>query len=187
MNKLELRKEIRNRKRQFSREELVRLSLSALQLLDENPQVRDARTLLLYYSLPDEVDTHVWIDGLVEQGKTVLLPQVIGPETMVLRLYTGRKDLAEGAFHIMEPSGTLFGEERYGEIETAIIPGMAFDGNGHRLGRGKGYYDRFLEKVARMGGKRKMYKIGVCFGFQKVTEVPCESTDIVMDEVVTSV
>ena len=97
---------------------------------------------------------------------------------MELRRYTGRQDLQEGAFHIMEPTGTLLPQERYAEIETAVIPGMAFDRAGHRLGRGKGYYDRLLAKMPHI------YKIGVCFDFQKVDSIPTEATDITMDTMV---
>ena len=65
----------------------------------------------------------------------------------------------------------------YSEIDVAIIPGMSFDNDGNRLGRGKGYYDRLLAKIPQT------YKIGMCFDFQKVEEVPTEETDIRMDEV----
>lgn len=195
MDKQELRKEIRNRKRQFSQDQLGELSLSAISKLRKHPKVMAAHTLLLYYSLPDEVNTHEWIDELVTEGKRVLLPVVVNDKDMVIREYTGKHDLAEGSFHIMEPIGKLFTEEKYPEIEVAIIPGMSFDDGGHRLGRGKGYYDRFLTKLRGMEGNHserkeadgtEVYKIGICFGFQKLQEIPFESHDILMDEVTTN-
>lgn len=195
MDKQELRKEIRNRKRQFSQDQLGELSLSAISKLRKHPKVMAAHTLLLYYSLPDEVNTHEWIDELVAEGKRVLLPVVVNDKDMVIREYTGKHDLAEGSFHIMEPIGKLFPIEKYPEIEVAIIPGMSFDDTGHRLGRGKGYYDRFLTKLRGMEENHcerkkadgtEVYKIGICFGFQKLQEIPFESHDILMDEVTTN-
>lgn len=184
MFKAELRKEIRAKKRWFSQAQLGELSLSIISQLRHHPKVLAAHTLLLYYSLPDEVNTHEWIDELVEEGKRVLLPVVVDQEKMILREYTGKQDLAEGSFHIMEPIGKLFPEEKYEEIEVAIIPGMSFDANGRRLGRGKGYYDRFLATLGTLSHGAPTYKIGVCFGFQKCKEIPVESHDIMMDEVV---
>lgn len=195
MDKQELRKEIRNRKRQFTQDQLGELSLSAISKLRKHPKVMSAHTLLLYYSLPDEVNTHEWIDELVAEGKRVLLPVVVNDQDMVIREYAGKHDLAEGSFHIMEPIGKLFPEEKYPEIEVAIIPGMSFDDAGHRLGRGKGYYDRFLAKLRGTEGNNserreadgtEVYKIGICFGFQKLQEIPFESHDILMDEVTTN-
>ena len=195
MDKQELRKEIRNRKRQFSQDQLGELSLSAISKLRKHPKVMAAHTLLLYYSLPDEVNTHEWIDELVAEGKRVLLPVVVNDKDMVIREYTGKHDLAEGSFHIMEPIGKLFPVEKYPEIEVAIIPGMSFDDTGHRLGRGKGDYDRFLTKLRGMEGNKserkeadgtEVYKIGICFGFQKLQEIPFESHDILMNEVTTN-
>lgn len=81
----------------------------------------------MYYSLPDEVNTHTFIDEMTALGKTVLLPVVKDSENMEIREYSGRKDLTEGSFHIMEPIGKLFPPERYGEIEVGVIPGMSFD------------------------------------------------------------
>ena len=95
---------------------------------------------------------------------------------MELRHYTGKADLQQGAYGIMEPCGEVFTD--YDSIDVAIIPGMAFDKQGHRLGRGKGYYDRFLSKIP------KVYKIGLCFSWQLVDEVPCDEHDIIMDEII---
>lgn len=177
MNKKELRQFIRNEKRQYSSSQLEELSLSVLSRLNENEHLQKAKTILMYYSLPDEVNTHQYIDYLLALGKKVLLPEVIDGENMVIREYTGKHDLKEGAFHIMEPIGSLFPEEKYQEIHLAIIPGMAFDQQGNRLGRGKGYYDRFLQKIPQV------YKIGICFPFQLVDEIHTEETDIKMDAI----
>ncbi len=138
----------------------------------------------MYYSLPDEVYTHAYIDLLVKRGKKVLLPVVVDDKHMILREYTGPQDLKEGAFHIMEPIGKLYPENQYPDIELGIIPGMSFDYRGNRLGRGKGFYDRFLQQA------KGMYKIGICFDFQlwegnhSQPFIPTEETDIQMDEVI---
>lgn len=108
MNKKELRKIIRDRKRQYSSSTLEELSLSVLSHLEENGHLQSAHTVMMYYSLPDEVNTHHFIDHLVACGKKVLLPEVIDDRNMVLREYSGRADLREGAYHIMEPAGALF-------------------------------------------------------------------------------
>ena len=178
MDKKELRQFIRNKKRQYSSSQLEELSLSVLSRLNGNEHLQRAETILMYYSLSDEVNTHAYIDQLLTEGKKILLPEVIDGENMVIREYTGKHDLKEGAFHIMEPIGSLFPEERYQELDLAIIPGMAFDENHNRLGRGKGYYDRFLQKIPQV------YKIGICFPFQLVGKIPTEETDIKMDAMI---
>lgn len=174
MCKNELRRLIRERKRQRTQEELRALSLSVTERLKRNPRFAAARTLLLYHPLPDEVDIVPLLDML--SGRTVLLPKVTGESSMELRLYTGRDSLIVGAYGIMEPCGPVFTD--YGSIDVAVVPGMAFDAGGNRLGRGKGYYDRFLSIIP------SVYRIGVCFPFQFVESVPHGPTDIRMDEVV---
>ena len=173
MTKQELRKMIRQRKQQHSVDE----SSAFINRLKDNSHFLHAHTLLLYSALPDEVPTQTLIDELVAQGKTVLLPRVVSDTDMELRRYSGPADLQQGAFGIMEPTGELFTD--YAAIDVAIIPGMAFDDDGHRLGRGKGYYDRFLAKLPPT-----TYKIGLCFSWQRVDHVPTDDHDIPMDEVI---
>jgi len=177
MEKKQLRNKIRNIKRQYSSSQLEELSLNVLDHLDTNEHLCQAKIILAYYSLSDEVYTHQYIDHLVEIGKQVLLPVVVDAENMILREYTGKQDLKEGAYHIQEPTGKLFPQKKYSKIELGIIPGMGFDKQGNRLGRGKGYYDRFLAQVPQM------YKIGICFPFQLVEQVPTNKNDIPMDEI----
>ena len=177
MLKSELRQQINIRKRQFTQQQLCDLSLPVIARLTE--KLREVKVILCYYALPDEVNTHQLIDDLVTEGKTVLLPKVIDDKQMELRIYTGAHDLKEGAFHIMEPVGERFTD--FARIDVALVPGVAFDAKGHRLGRGKGYYDRFLRT---MGTVPNVRTIGVCFDFQKVESVPVEAYDIPVDEVI---
>lgn len=174
MRKAELRQLIRERKRQFSPQQLEELSLAAVSCLMKQPRIQQAKTVMLYHPLPDEVSTL----PLLEQwnDKTLLLPRVIDDEHMELRRYSTPADLQKGAFGIMEPCGEPFSD--YDLIDVAVIPGMAFDTDGHRLGRGRGYYDRFLSRVPFI------YKIGLCFGFQLVGEVPTDENDIRMDLII---
>lgn len=175
MEKRELRRIIRERKRQFSDAQLRDMSKEIIGRLMAMPEVKESTTVLMYYSLSDEVDTHEAIDSLVAEGKTVLLPAVTSGTEMELRRYSGTGDLRVGAFNIKEPVGQLFTD--YNEIEVAVVPGMSFDDNGNRLGRGKGYYDRFLPKIP------KAYKIGICFPFQKFPAIPFDKNDVRMDVV----
>lgn len=174
MLKKELRQHIREIKRQFSQQQLEELSLPIIARLKS--RLTNAKTILAYYSLPDEVDTSQLLDDLVAEGKTVLLPKVIDDENMEIRRYTGRQDLEEGILHLMEPIGEPFTD--YEDIDIVVVPGLAFDAEGHRLGRGRGYYDRFLHR------KNHPFRVGICFDFQKVAEVPVDEYDIPVDEVV---
>ncbi len=175
MNKSELRKEIRNRKRQFTKEQLRERSAEVIDRLRNHPKLKAAKTILLYHSLPDEVYTHSFADEMVEAGKNVLLPVVISDTEMEIRRYTGPDDMAESSFHILEPIGELFTE--YDDIDFIAVPGMSFDNDRNRLGRGKGYYDRFLRQVP------KAYKVGICFDFQKLDRIPTDEHDQKVDEV----
>lgn len=173
MRKEDLRRQIQQIKRQFTPQQLEELSLPIINRL--RPMLAEAQTIMAYYSLPDEVCTHSLIDHLVDEDRTVLLPKVTGPDSMEVRRYTGCSDLHEGAFHILEPVGELFTD--YSSIDIVLVPGMAFDAAGHRLGRGRGYYDRFLHSCSAR-------TIGVCFDFQKVEEVPSDVHDIAVDVVI---
>lgn len=176
MNKKELRQFVRMQKQQYSTERLQQLSDGIMAKLMVHPRVKAARTIMMYYSLPDEVNTHEAIDQLVAQGKRVVLPAVTGDTTMELRCYEGPHDLQGGFFHIMEPIGKPFTD--YESIDLVVVPGMGFDTRGNRLGRGKGYYDRFLARIPYI------YKIGICFPFQKMPGIPADENDVVMDEVI---
>ena len=173
MHKDDLRRQIRQIKRQFTPQQLEELSLPIVARLRR--QLTEAQTIVAYYPLPDEVDVRPLLDAWIAEGKTVFLPKVMGADTMELRRYTGRDSLQEGAFHILEPVGEPMTDGA--SVDVVLVPGVAFDAEGHRLGRGRGYYDRFLRT-------QKAHTIGVCFDFQKVDEVPVDAFDITIDEVI---
>ena len=104
-------------------------SAALLEKLEQHPKFASARTVLLYYSLGDEVQTHDFVEKWHRQ-KTILLPVVKGDE-LELRIYAGRQNLKNGeAYHIEEPTGEAF--TAYEKIDLAIIPGVSFDAQGNR-------------------------------------------------------
>ena len=178
MEKKELRKIIRKRKNEHTDEELKALS-EPMERLICHPKLKQSQTILIYYSLPDEVNTHVYIDKLISMGKNVLLPKVVDDENMIICHYRSEADLCEGAYHIMEPIGKEFAD--YDKIELCVVPGMSFDLQNNRLGRGKGYYDRFLGDRLSRCARNNVVLAGVCFDFQIKKSLPIDDRDIKMD------
>ena len=179
LNKNELRALMRERKQQFTQQQLGELSATVVSHFREFFMLMD--NIVAYYSLPDEVCTHQLLDELVAAGKTVYLPKVVSDTEMVLCQYTGRDSLQKGAFGIMEPTGPVLPKDKYEDIRVVLVPGVAFDKDNHRLGRGKGYYDRFLNSFPK---PRHAVFYGVCFDFQRVDAIPAEAHDVRMDALV---
>ncbi len=177
MEKDEIRSLVRRLKRAHTAAQLAAMSEAAVSRLMSQPAISRARTVLMYYPLADEVDVRTAIDRLADGGKAVLLPRVTGPATMELRRYTSPRSLARGAYGIMEPTGETFTDLR--GIDAAVVPGMAFDTSGNRLGRGRGYYDRLLPTLTRAT------TIGICFPFQIMPHIPTDPHDVPVDLVIT--
>lgn len=175
MDKKELRKQIKNLKNQYSPEQKIEMSRPLWQELEQNILFRQARTVLLYWSMEDEVFTHDYVNKWAGE-KTILLPCVKG-DVLELRVFEGMESLQPGeAFGILEPVGEIFTD--YDAIDMIVVPGVAFDRQGNRLGRGRGYYDKILKET------RVAKKVGICFDFQFVEEVPVDELDVRMDVVV---
>ena len=175
MDKKELRKQIKALKKQYSLEQKIEMSRPLWEELEGKAIFRDARTVLLYWSMDDEVFTRDYVCKWAGE-KTVLLPCVKG-DVLELRVFTGMESMQPGeAFGILEPVGELYTD--YDAIDLIVVPGVAFDRRGNRLGRGRGYYDKILKEthIAR--------KVGICFGFLLVEEVPVDELDVRMDFVI---
>lgn len=176
MDKNELRELISRYKVETSLAARFDLSGPILRRLAVHPRFISARTVLLYHSLPDEVDTRDFV-RYWSQRKHILLPSVKNGEIELHRYAADEDQLVEGPFGIQESMGNVFTD--YASIDLAVIPGVAFDAAGNRLGRGKGFYDRLLARLKNY----PIYKIGICFDFQKVDQVPADAYDIPMDEI----
>ena len=172
MEKKDLRKHIKELKKQHTAEQLEIQSKAIMQKVESHPDFAKANIVMLYYSLPDEVQTAEFI-ALWRNKKQIILPTVVGDDIVPVKLETNTS-FAKGDFDIQEPQS----EPYTGEYDLIIVPGVAFDKNGNRLGRGRGYYDRFL------CNHTNVKKIGICFDFQLVDEIPTEPTDIRMDEII---
>ena len=173
MEKKELRAQIKTLKKQHTKEQLLEQSKKILAKLEQHPDFVNAEKIMLYSALPDEVQTQAFLEKW-HLKKTIILPTVVGDDIVPVE-YANDTNFAVGDFNILEPQN----EPYAGDFDLIIVPGVAFDRHGNRIGRGKGYYDRFL--CHHLAVKR----IGICFDFQLVDEVPAEPFDIKMDEVIT--
>lgn len=136
---------------------------------------QESKVIALYKNLSSEVDTNFLIDYSIKNNKTVLLPKVEDNNLIFYKIEENEK-LVKNNFNILEPIPNK--KNIYNNIDLIIVPGIAFDKEGNRLGFGKGYYDRFL-------CDKQIYKIGICFIEQLTNHIPTNKYDIKMDEVIT--
>jgi 5-formyltetrahydrofolate cyclo-ligase len=135
------------------------------------PQLQSARVILFFAPLPDELDVWPLMEKLLASGKTAALPW-FDPATetyLARRVENPAAEVVNGKFGVREPARTCV-EMPLDQINLILTPGMAFDLSGNRLGRGKGFYDRLLEKTAGI-------KCGVCHDFQLLEKIPSEPHD----------
>lgn len=137
-------------------------------------EIRDAEVFLLYYPHKNEVDTSHLIKKLLLDGKTVLLPKVEGKVMLPIKI-EDLNSLRAGYAGIKEPSGEAFD----GKIDVIVVPAVAFDEKGYRLGYGKGFYDKFLSKL------EDVLKIGFAYDFQVIDRLPIDAHDIPVDIILT--
>ena len=174
--KASLRIEIKAALASIPAPELLRRSGVIFSRVEQSELFARAATVALYHSLPGEPSTTAFIERW--QGrKTILLPCVTDAG-MLFRRFDG--DCRTGCFGIKEPTGAEVSPEN---IDFMVVPGMAFDRLGNRLGRGKGYYDRYLDGAAKEG--IDIPCIGVCFSFQYFDSIPHAPHDRRMDAVIT--
>lgn len=168
------RREVRLLLGKLSAAEIEAASEAVWRQVEQEEAFRRAATVLLYASLPTEVQTQRFVQRW--RGEKQLLLPVVHGETLLV----GAVDAElrrNAAFGVMEPSHAL---AEIPPVDVAIIPGLSFDRSNNRLGRGKGYYDRLLKTI-------NPYKIGVCFACQLFEQIPHEEHDVKMDRVIAGV
>ena len=169
-----IRKEIAHLKKNHTMEWQEKMSALILSKLEETDQFRNARSIAIYHAIPGEVQTESFINKW-HKTKQLYLP-VIENDFLKLQPYHGPDNLKAGVFGILEPASNHAVD--VSDISLIIVPGVAFDKNRNRMGRGKGYYDKLLKHS-------QACKIGICYEFQLIEEVPSESFDVPMDVVIT--
>ncbi|WP_223068144.1 5-formyltetrahydrofolate cyclo-ligase [Paenibacillus caui] len=141
-------------------------------------------TIFTYLSYRDEPSTAALIEWCLEHGDTVLVPRVSASGQMTLHRFDGPNSIAPGAWGIPEPkeSVPVWPKSRYGEIDLVIVPGLAFDLQGGRIGYGGGYYDRFAEQLCGVAEEGGIPLYGsLLFEEQLVEQVPAEEHDLKLD------
>ncbi len=174
-NKKVLRKYISDLKSQTSPQQMADESRQIVETIEKLEVFKKARTILAYWPIKGEVDLRELLRRW--QDKKVFLLPVVMDDCLEIRNFDGESALEIGrSYGILEPTGGPF--QAFGQIDLVLVPGVAFDKKGHRLGRGKAYYDRLLPNISQA------HKLGVASSFQMVNKVPSEPHDALMDAVV---
>lgn len=150
-----------------------------MQKILKNSDFIQAQSVMIYGALASEVQTRSLIQKALRQNKKVYMPRVnIKRKTISLwRVCNMNKDLKKGAYGIAEPRTRKRGNPN--RMDLILVPGIGFDRRGHRLGRGLGFFDRFLKRA------RRAKKIGLAYREQIVPSIPIDSHDIKLDKVIT--
>lgn len=181
-NKKELRKYMTEQRSSFSKYKIEQKSKLIIDRIKKLEVFTKSKTILSYINTQNEVITAGFISECITLGKAVYLPAVLKENNQMefYRIFSLDTDICPGCYGIFEPMKISNNRVQKNEIDIIIVPGVAFDLNKNRLGYGKGYYDRFLQKLAP-----KVVKIGLGFDFQIIENIPVESFDIRMDIIIT--
>lgn len=163
-------------------EDRLRKSSIIQEKLFQDPDFGRSKTVLFYASFSGEVETFGAMRQALEMGKRIGLPAVdVKTKKMFPKLVTNLEDdLEYGPYKIKQPKGDSTKEIDLSQIDLVLVPGLAFDRNGYRLGRGAGYYDRFLESLPHIP------HIGLAFDFQVLDRLPLEPHDQPVTKVISN-
>lgn len=166
-----VRQQVARQKDYLSDYQKINDGILVFEKIEREKKFIDSRTILLYWSMPDELPTHDFIRKWSSE-KQILLPVVKDGE-MLIKPFKDEDSLVVNKWGIWEPEAQ---GEFMRSIDLVIVPGMAFDKRKNRLGRGKGYYDKYFTK-------KNITKWGVCFDCQLLERIPSVAYDIKMDKV----
>ncbi len=168
--KTELRQKVLTLLREQKEEERLAKSLVILDKLLKKLEFQKALTVLFYAAFDGEVDTFEMMQRAQQLGKRIGLPYIVRKEKRMIPTVVEsiEKDLVAGPYGVKQPRETSREKTLSpDELDLVIVPGLAFDRHNHRLGRGQGYYDRFLK-----GLSARIPTIGLAFDFQIVDHLP---------------
>lgn len=176
LNKEEIRKENKEKRKLMTKSEVEKKSRTAAFHFLESEVYKNSQTVMLYYPIGNEADTAYILKKAFEDGKKVAFP-VTNPQNNEITavLADSETQFCKGAYSIPEPEEKRTIDKNMTDV--IIVPGIAFDKKGARVGFGKGCYDRFLENI-------KAKKVGFCYDFQIKNEISADIFDIKMDYLV---
>ncbi len=176
MDKVILRKTLLEKRRALSPAETAEKSQAIFENLKDLEEYRTAESVLVYSAFDGETATQVIISDLEHRNVRIYLPVIISDIEFVPCRMVGQ--LMKNRYGIHEPIPMETAVKGSGKIDLAICPGVGFDRDGHRLGYGKGYYDRYLNG-------EDIVKIGLAYELQVMEAIPFDEQDVLMDVVVT--
>jgi len=172
-----LRREVVARRDAVSERRRAAASIEIAERVAQMQEAANAGSAMVFWSFGSEVDTAPLIERLVADGKTVTLPRIEGSDIVPVTFVPG-EPVTRTSFGAMEPAdGRVLDPS---EVDLVIVPGVAFDRSGHRVGYGAGYYDRFLPRTAD-----GTPAVAIAFALQVVPEVPTGAMDRRVDAIVT--
>ncbi len=172
MDKSQLRKAIRDRKRAMTQEEIQEKSRILGEKLGATPVYRQAKTIYGYLPFNQEVRTEPILERALREGKRVAVPKIFG-DTMRFLYLEDLTAVGKGFGGIPEPLAD--GPEAHDPTALVLMPGLAFDEKGRRIGYGGGFYDRFL------AAEPDHPTVALCYDFQMVPDLPAEDFDVPVD------
>jgi len=175
-SKTALRSEMKQKRQMLDLEQRRRASQMIANRLNELVPIQKARTIMGYAAIQNEADMIPFLEAQHQLGKTILLPRVQADQLVAVE-WQSWQETAVSSFGIREPLGEVY---PLADIDVVLVPGLAFDGRGYRLGFGRGFYDRFLPKRCP-----DAFKCGICYEFQVVDSVLPHAADIPIHWIVT--
>ncbi|SHK14707.1 5-formyltetrahydrofolate cyclo-ligase [Thermocrinis minervae] len=139
-------------------------------------ETKRPRTVLLFWPIAGEPDIRPLFDHLLQREDLTLTLPKVEDDDLSLYAIKSLEDLQVGKYKVMEPINGLRIEPQ--QVDLAFVPGLAFDLKGYRLGFGKGFYDKLLPRI-------RGEKVGVCFSFQVLEELPRDTWDVPVDYILT--
>lgn len=174
--KAESRKALKTARANISEVERIDHANSITEQVLKLDEIRSAGTIFIYISYATEVHTHHLIKNLLAAGKILAVPKIVNSEYMQAESFSSWEDLVPRELGILTPANT----EPYNEpFDVAIVPGLGFSLSGHRLGFGRGYYDKWFAK------NEVKHRIALAYEAQLIDKIPCEDTDVPMDKIIT--
>jgi len=181
--KHKIRKEIKRKFKAYSSLEKSGKSAIIKGKLFNEKEFKRARVVMFYVSLKDEVDTFIMIDEALKAGKRIAVPVILKEEKRLIagEIHNRLEDLESQHFGIYQPRQDRVKEVPLDDIDLVVVPGVAFDRKNIRLGRGHGYYDRFLS-----GLPKRTKTIGLAFDFQVLEDLPQDPHDVPVSKIITA-